>query len=821
MSHPESGCDARLTLRHPRHSARTLRTRSEMRAVSPIPSGVPMYRSLARWCFEHARRVLLIWVVALVGLNIAASAVGSSFQSEFSTPTSQSTQGFDIVDEYFPGAGSAFGGSIVVAAEGGFDRSEVRSALETYFAQVDAIDDVSVVSPFDPRGVGQIAPDGQIAFAQVNLERAIDQTVGSEIGDEMRRLAPVLDGVRIEVGGQIFAEFHQPESELIGLAFAIVILILSFGSVLAMGLPIGVALAGVGTGAFGVVGLLSNGVSIPEFAPLIGVMIGLGVGIDYALFIVTRYREMTRHGATPLEATMGALDTAGRAVVFAGITVVVSLLGMILIGLEFVAGLGIAAATTVAVTLLASITLLPAALGLAHGRIEITRWRGLITAGFIALGLLGAGLGFGPIAALGLILAVVTLLASLALRPLRREVPTRSQKLLRDTVAYRWSRLIQARPWLFASLGTGLLVVMLLPVFSLRLGFSDEGNLSENTSARQAYDLLAEGFGPGYNGPLLVAVELNQPGDAAALTTLVESVAGDPGIDRVGPPFLSNPADPAASQAAIIRVIPTTAPQDSATEDTVMRLRSDVVPTAIAGTSITAYVTGAVPANIDFTDYLTGRILIFFGAVLGVSFLLLMMVFRSILVPIKAVIMNVASIASAYGVVVAIFQWGWLSDVFGVEPAPIEPFVPMMLFAIVFGLSMDYEVFLLSRIKEEYDRERDTTNSVADGLAATARVISAAAAIMVVVFGAFLFEDDRIVKLFGVGLAVAVLLDATLVRMLIVPATMALLGDRNWWIPKWLDRILPRLNVEGPASHSGSEDDRGGPRAVDRDLEPV
>jgi RND superfamily putative drug exporter len=346
-------------------------------------------------------------------------------------------------------------------------------------------------------------------------------------------------------------------------------------------------------------------------------------------------------------------------------------------------------------------------------------------------------------------------------------------------------------------------------VLSLRLGFSDEGNLSEETSARRAYDMIAEGFGPGFNGPLLVALETSNPGDVAYVQGLTASLEADVGIDRVAPPFPSNMTNPAEAEAWIIQVIPTTSPQDEATATTVDRLRDEVLPASLPGSSITASVTGAAASNIDFTSFLASRLFVFFGAVLGVSFLLLMMVFRSVLVPLKAVLMNVLSIASAYGVAVAVFQWGWLSSVFGVEPAPIEPFVPLMLFAIVFGLSMDYEVFLLSRVKEEFDRTGDPTNSVADGLAATARVISAAAAIMVVVFGAFLLEDDRIVKLFGVGLAVAVLLDATLVRMLLVPATMALLGRGNWWIPQWLDRALPNLNVEGTSHEVLSSSSEG------------
>ncbi len=762
-----------------------------------------MYQSLARWCFQKRWFVLIAWIVALLGVNAAGSAIGSAFNGEFSTPASESTRGFEVVNEYFPGAASTYGGSIVFQTERGVDDPEVVAGMTKIFEEADALEGISVVSPYSERGAQQINGDRTIGFAQLNLDSDIDQTESGKLGVQIieftEREETAVEGLRIELGGAAFGEFEPPESELIGLAFAVVVLILAFGSVLAMGLPIGVALAGVGTGGLGLVTLLTNVFTIPEFAPLIGLMIGLGVGIDYALFIVTRYRELTRAGLKAEEATVGAMDTAGRAVLFAGITVVISLLGMLLIGLEFIAGLGIAAAATVAVTLLASITLLPALLGFAHSKVEITRWRGLITAGFVAVALLGLGLKVPVLAAFGGIFAVGTLLASFALKPLRQMVPPRREKPLRETWAYRWSHTIQRRPWTFVLFGGGLLVLLTVPVFALRLGFSDEGNYQETTTTRQAYDLIAEGFGAGYNGPLIVAATVSGPNDAAVMQQLAAAIGADPGVAQVSPPFPNDQTDPANSRAFLLQVIPTTSPQDAATEDTVSRLRSDVIPPVVEGSGLEASITGAVPANIDFSDFLGGRILVFFGAVLGVSFLLLMMVFRSLLVPLKAVVMNMLSISAAYGVVVAIFQWGWLGSVTGVEPAPIEPFVPMMLFAIVFGLSMDYEVFLLSRVKEEYDRTGDPKNSVADGLAATARVITAAAAIMVVVFGAFLLEDDRIVKLFGTGLALAVLLDATLVRMLLVPATMELLGSRNWWLPKWLDRIVPTLHVEGHA----------------------
>ena len=772
-----------------------------------------MYRTLARWCFRHAWTVVAVWLFALVGINAAGAIVGSGFNGEFESPDSESTAGFDTLETYFPGAASSFGGSIVFQTDEGVQDDAVVDAMTTVFEGTAELEGITVVSPYTEFGQQQISEDGTIAFASLNLANDVDQTEAVELGKQIRALTATAEqavpGLRIEIGGASFEEFAPPSSEIIGVAFAIVVLILLFGSVLAMGLPIGVAVAGVGAGGFGLVTLLTNVTTIPEFAPFIGLMIGLGVGIDYALFIVTRYRELTRQGLDAESATVGAMDTAGRAVLFAGITVVMSLLGMLLIGLKFVAGLGIAAAATVAVTLIASMTLLPALLGLLHTKVEITRWRGLIASGFAAIALLGIGLKIPALAATGGLLVIVTLLASIALKPLRREVPPRIEKPRRNTIAYRWSRLVQHHPWLSVAVGGGLLLVMTLPVFGLRLGFSDEGNLLPETSARQAYDLIAEGFGPGFNGPLIVAFEVDDPSQTAAIQQIAEAVAADPGVANVSPPFPSDVENPEGSPAYALRIIPTTSPQDEVTDETVKRLRADVIAPIADEAGITANLTGAVAANIDFSAYLAGRIVVFFAAVLAVSFLLLMMVFRSLLVPLKAVFMNVLSISAAYGVVIAIFQWGWLGSIFNVEPAPIEPFVPMMLFAIVFGLSMDYEVFLLSRVKEEYDRTGDPVNSVADGLASTARVITAAAAIMVVVFGAFLLEDDRIVKLFGTGLALAVLLDATLVRMLLVPATMELLGSRNWWLPKWLDRILPTLHVEGhelPGHHTVEEE---------------
>ncbi len=570
------------------------------------------------------------------------------------------------------------------------------------------------------------------------------------------------------------------------------ILVLAFGSVLAMGLPVGVALSGILAGSV-IVTILSNLIVMPDFAPFLGIMIGLGVGIDYALFIVTRFRENLHHGHAIQESVAIAIDTAGRAVAFAGVTVVVSFLGMIVMGVSFITGLAVSSAVVVGMTVAASLTLLPALLGFAGERIEVTRWRGVIATGFAALGLVGAGLKITPLAIGGFALAAVFLVVGLFASPLKRELRRRPPKPARETFAYRWSRVIQHHPWPAAIGGAAFLVVLAIPVLGLRLGFSDESNFQKDTTTRQAYDLLVDGFGAGHNGPFVLVAQVDGEVDPAVLAGVTDAVAADPDVAHVEPP-IPNGEEPTA---VLWQVTPRTSPQDEATTQLIHRLRGEVLVDSEAALGSDILVTGQVPATVDFSDYLSSRMPWFFVAVLTLSFLLLMLVFRSVLVPLKAVVMNLLSIAAAYGITVAVVQWGWLGDVTGLAPGPIETFAPMMFFAIVFGLSMDYEVFLLSRIKEEWHRTGDSHLSVANGLATTARVITAAAAIMVFVFGSFILENDRTFKLFGVGLASAIFLDATVVRMLLVPATMELLGDRNWWLPRWLDRILPNVNIEG------------------------
>jgi putative drug exporter of the RND superfamily len=774
----------------------------------PLPPDDTALGRIGGWCFDHRMAAVCLWLTALVVVAAGAGTWGSAFGTSSEVPGSDSAAGSAALEAHFPELGSGGqSGTIVFRADRGVDDPAVVAAMDELFAAVDAgfpdgagmptQPGATVISPYAEGGERQVATSGplagKLAFAQVNLAADVDDTESGAIGVRIAEEAPELDGLEVVAGGQYLASVEPPEAELIGLAFAVVVLILSFGSVLAMGLPIAVALGGVGVGV-GAIALLSNVLTVPDDTVLLGLMIGLGVGIDYALFIVTRYREAVHEGRPAREATVLAMGTAGRAVVFAGATVVVSMLGLLLVGLGWLSGMGVGVSATVLATMLTSMTLLPALLGMAQGRLEVTRWRGLIAAGCAAVALLGAGVGSGTAAVAGATLALLTLVASTAVRWLRQPVPSRSAKAVEHTWAHRWSRTIQRHPKVWLSAAMGVLVVLASPVLGMRLAWTDEGNFPEGTGTRRAYDLLAAGFGAGLNGPFVITAVPGAGDGAEAADDLRRALVATPGVAAVTAPVADDPAEPGAY---LMTLVPTTAPQDEATTDLVRSLRDDVIPAAVDGADLDVNVTGAAATNIDVTDYLGDRMPLFFAAVLGVSFLVLMMVFRSVLVPLKAVAMNVTSIAAAYGVVVVVFQWGWGAGVLGIEGGPINPFIPLMLFAIVFGLSMDYEVFLLSRIREEYERTGDAVGSVADGLASTARVITAAAAIMVVVFGSFLFEDIREIKLFGLGLAIAVFLDATLVRMVVVPATMELLGHRNWWMPRWLDRIVPRLAVEG------------------------
>ena len=707
-----------------------------------------MLKRLARTCYRRRWRVVAAWLVFLVAVSVVSSAAGGVFRNEFSLSGSESKQAQTFLEDRGFSERAGFTGHIVFTTNRGVSDPAVQHALEQLFARIErTVPRTQVVSPYGPQGARQISKNGRIAYAEVNFADRPDKAFRHAADQVKAETSQVkVSGLRIELGGELFSNQNLPASEAIGVLLALVVLLIAFGSVLAAGLPIVTALFGIGTG-IALVQLTANGLTMPDFTTQAVAMIGIGVGIDYALLIITRYRQALRDGHEPEGAVGLAADTAGRSVVFAGTTVVIAVLGMLLIDVPAVRGLAVGIALGVLMTMLAASTLLPAVLGFVGHNID-------------KLGL-----------------------------PHRKH----AEGEVSESFWHRWSRVIQRRPWPGAIAGLVILVVLALPVLSMRLAFADAGNKPTSDTTRQAYDLLVEGFGPGFNGPMILAA--NMPGggrDLATVQQLSQRLQGTNGVAFATPPQ-PNPA----RNAAILQVFPTSSPQSEQTANLVDRLRNDVIPQTTRGTDVDVKVGGITAGATDYANYTAERLPVFIGLVLLLSFLLLMIVFRSVLVPLKAVVMNMLSIGAAYGVIVAVFQWGWLKDLIGVAKAgPVEAWAPMMLFAIVFGLSMDYEVFLLSRMREEYDRTGDNATAVADGLAATARVITAAALIMILVFSAFVLGEDRAIKLFGFGLAVAVFLDATIVRLILVPATMELLGDRNWWIPRWLDRILPTVHIE-------------------------
>jgi len=754
-----------------------------------------MLERLARFSVRHRWIVIGVWVALLVVINGVAGAVGPDWRTDFTLPDGEAKQVQELLEESNPDR-AGFSSTIVVSAEQGVDDAEVQAVLEQIYAKAAEQDGVSVTSPYVAEQ--QVNDERTIAFAQLDVaDRPFEEL--ADIGTEIRDFGDALDlpdGMVVEYGGDLFSEFELPESEVYGVLAAVVVLIIAFGSVLAMGLSIGIALFGLGAATALVTGL-SNAVSMPDFTIPMVAMIGLGVGIDYALFIVTRYRESLHSGQSVEEAVVEALDTSGRAVIFAGTTVIISLLGLTLMGLAFVSGVAIASALGVLVMVLASLTLLPALLGWVGTRIDNTSRAALIAIGIMVVAVfIGVAFSVPATILVGLVIALGLFIASFFLRGLnlRQLVPHRAERPQDQRFWYRWSRVVQHHPWRSVVGAAAVLLVLAIPLLSMRLGFGDYGNLPESQTARRAYDLLADGFGPGTNGPIFVTVEGDTASDPAAMAAFGDEIGADDGVS-----FVQVVDPPPSDQLGLVIVYPTTSPQDAATDELVDRLRGEIIP----ATGVDAAVGGATAGSSDFSAYLGDRMPLLIGVVLLLSFILLMAVFRSLLVPLKAVVMNLLSVGSAYGILVAVFQWGWLSDIIGIDrTGPIDAWIPMFLFAIVFGLSMDYEVFLLSRIKEQYDRSvrrgaPDNGTAVADGLAITARVITAAAIIMFCVFGAFALGDERSLKMFGLGLAMAVLIDATVVRMVLVPATMELLGDRNWWLPGWLDKILPKIDVDG------------------------
>ena len=701
---------------------------------------------IADFCYRRRRVVLAAWVLALIAVFVAGAALPANHRASYQTPGAESTRAYRLLNANFA---ARKGDSIKLVFVGAIADPAVKAQVEATMATAASQAHVSGVdSPYAAGGASRISADGRVAYADVNFDRTADKLATADPHFAKRFLDAIKPGPRPGLDVEVTTLVAQQKigSEAIGLTFAAFILIIAFGSAVAAGLPLVTALFGLGVGA--TLGNIASRVfETPDWAATVATMIGIGVGIDYALFIITRYRQGLHDGLPPREANIMAMGTAGRAVLFAGGTVVISLLGMVTMGLSYLHGVAASSVLAVLAVLAVSLTLLPAILGFVGTNID------------------------------------------------RLRVPFSGRPSHQGKRAfwYRWSRVVQHRPWAAALGGVLVLLIITIPVFSMRFGFPDDGNSPAKETSRQAYDLLTTGFGPGFNGPLVVVADLKGTSDAAgALAKITSSVKASSGVAAVDPPLV-NPA----GDTAIITVFPKSKPQDKATGQLVTRLRHSVIPAAVASTGAKVLVGGFTAVSIDQSAYITHRLPLFIGAVVFLSFLLLTMVFRSPLVALKAGVMNLLSIAAAFGVMSYAVNGTWLGSLLNIPKTPIPAFVPMIMFAILFGLSMDYEVFLLSRIREEYVRTGDNAAAVADGLAATARVITAAAAIMVFVFGVFIFDPNIFIKQIGLGLTTAVLVDATVVRMVLVPATMELLGDANWWMPDWLGRLLPAVHIEG------------------------
>ena len=710
---------------------------------------------VSRFCVDHRRAVILGWVAVVVAALALSSAVGTRYATNFSLPGAESQRATDLLKRDFPTQAGDTDQIVFAAKQGKVTDPDVRARIAPMLAQVSRLPHVTaVVSPYSGAGGRAVSADGRIAFATVNF----DQRANDLPKDAINRVISVAraagsSAVQVELGGQAIQQVQEPPlgaATAIGVVAAIVVLLLTFGSFVAMGMPILTALIGLGSGV-GLIGLASQVIDMPFFSTELAVMIGLGVGIDYALFIVTRFRENARAGMEVREATIAAMDTAGRAVLVAGLTVIIALLGMFALGLSFLYGVAVSSALAVLLVMLASLTVLPALISKFGARVARPSRRA------------------------------------------RRRAEAGVTPASGPTGWGRWAEWISRRPWVGVIAGLGIMLVLTVPALSMNQGASDAGNDPTSQTTRRAYDLLAEGFGKGVNGPLIVAAQLSRAGDRAAVTQIGTTLRTTPDVAEVAPPRVAP-----NGKTIVYAVYPRSAPQDQATTDMVENLRGTRLPPVERATGATVLVGGANGAQIDVSHALSSKLPLFIGVVVLLSALLLFVVFRSIVIPIQAALMNLLSIGAALGVVVAIFQWGWLADVFGVQKGPIDSFIPVMVFAIVFGLSMDYEVFLVSRIHEAWTRRRDSSRAVVDGLASTGRVITAAATIMVCVFLSFVVGDVRAVKLFGLSLAAAVFLDAFVVRSLLLPAVLQLLGRATWWLPDWLERRLPHLAIEPP-----------------------
>jgi putative drug exporter of the RND superfamily len=718
--------------------------------------GVEKVLKVTRWCIRHRRRVLVAWLVIAVATTVVATAVGRNYSTNFSLPGTESQNARDLLTREFPAQSGDVDSIVFHTSSGSIDDPAVRSAIENLLTKVNKDPHVvSVVSPYGPAGSVEVSHDRRTAFATVNYDKAanlLPNDTGTPVLDQIKAID--VPGLKIAAGGQVIESaegFSVGPATEIGVVAALVILLLTFGSLVTAGMPLITAGFGLIT-AVALIGLATHVTSMSNVAPELALMIGLGVGIDYALFIVTRFRENYLLFGDVERSVVEAMDTSGRAILLAGSTVIIALLGMFATGVTFLYGLSIASILAVLLTLGASLTVLPAMLSRFGERVARRR------------GAPAPGEGAGPDAA----------------------VTARSHSRWRQ-----WSRIVQSRPWPLAIVSLGVMVALLVPVFALRLDSSDAGNDPSGTSSRQAFDLLAQGFGAGFNGPLLIVSEL--PNHAqSALPAIEAAVKQTPNVVAITPPRISP-----SGNVAVFEAYPGSAPQAVATTNLVNHLRHDVLPPVKHQTGAKILVGGFTAGSIDFSHVLSNKLPLFIGIVVVLSALLLFVIFRSVVIPIQAALMNLLSIGGALGVTVLVFQKGWLGGLIGVEKGPVEPWIPVLMFAVVFGLSMDYEVFLVSRVREQWIRKRDASEAVADGIALTGRVITAAAAIMICVFLSFMFGNERVIREFGFGLAAAVLLDAVVVRCVMLPAVLELLGARTWWLPRWLDARLPHINIEG------------------------
>jgi RND superfamily putative drug exporter len=698
---------------------------------------------LGAWCFEHRWRTLVAWVAALALAVIGGGAIAGDMTADYATPGSDSQAASQLIGSRFDHR-SDRSVDLVWSAPAGADAPAVRAQVERVLDRAGALPGLDSGPTFDD---AELSPDGTVGVVRIGLDIQPD-AVPRTTGAALRRLANGADdGVTMALSGGIGGLQGQSglSSEAVGLIVAALVLLVTFGTVVAAGLPLLSALFGLGISSAGI-GVIATFMDVPDWAPQVGAMLGIGMGIDYALLVLTRQRAGIGRGLTPVAAISEAMATAGRSVLVAGLTVSISLFGLFLMGLPYLYGVSIAAMLAVGVVVVSALTLLPALLGMAGRSIDRLRI---------------PGTGHAP----------------------ADPMQTRSA---------RWARGVQRRPVIAAAVALIVLIALSFPVTGLRLGQPDAGNDLAGSTTRVAYDLLADGFGPGANGPLTVVAQTPGAAGRAAMDRLPASLREEGDVAAVGPVTYNAQRD-----AALIAVTPRGTPQDASTQDLVTDLRDG----PLADSRLKdVHVGGATAASVDQAEATTSRLPLFIGGVVGLSFLLLLAAFRAPVVALKAATMNLLSIGAAYGVIALLAEGGWAGQLIGIDTdMPIPPFIPVMLFAILFGLSMDYEVFLLSRIREERDRLGSTADAVVSGVARTAPVITAAALIMVAVFGAFALSPEPFLKLIGLGMATAILVDATIVRLVLVPAVMQLLGERNWWMPAWLDRVLPRGPLAEPA----------------------